>query len=912
MPPIPSVRTARVAALATLALTLALTPDRPRAAEGAAFEVVTLENGLSLLLSPSDAHPVVALSGFVTTGGRTEDEYYQGSLHYIEHLIFKGGTPNLPPTEFRKKMSLLGREAGGYTWDDEINFGFEVPRENFREALETYREALLDLQFEEKWFEDEKRVVIQEMTRRFEEPRRMVYNAWNETAFQVHPYRRPVIGSEKAVVELDLDRTWEYYKERFTPNHMILAISGDFEVEATVALLREVWGGERPGPESFELGLVEPEQTGPRRRVDHAPQATNTHLLVGAVTPGGLHEDTPALVLLAELLEDESYGLSRYLIQQEKWVTSVSAQHYAMRDYSTLRVLARLEPEKAAAVSSFIEAFLCDFDPTIVPAPVFEETRRRLLFEEARARMTNAGRAGRIGFLASRHGIETALHWEESLRAVTPEAVRDAKNRWIGPRRIVTALVHPDTFDPSSSLDRNVEPGAPDAPATPDLAVSGALLPPKTDPLTHEKTDEADGVHRYVYVNGLRLLVRPTDASPLIAVTGRVLGGQWIEPEGMEGINLFTAELGARFTRRWNREEASRLFASLPISLTAHASVGSRANTSMNVDYRDSGAHHVLGLAPQWRESLAVLKETLFFPDFATDELEKLRGDLLDDIRSLPENNLEYIKQQFYVAAYDGHPYGRPTRGTEESLAAITVEDLRRFHRENWTPDRTVVTVVGDVDPDEVAAWIATRWSDLEATESGPRTIDPAAWATEWNPPSDRQVLALGKNYWTVNWGRRGATADDEAWVPSVVLGRMAGNDHFYRYVYGEGVSYRSWIRFWQHLGPGAWIIENDVKRERFDEILAMFDEDLVRYSTTGFEEKEFADAVQRLANAHILDMQNNGRLAWRLARAEGNGLGFRRVTRRADDLRSVSHAVVQDLAKEVFAPEKILRMVQQ
>ena len=222
-------------------------PVPARADEDEPFQTIVLDNGLTLLLAPSSAHPVIALSLFVTTGGRTEDEYFQGSLHYIEHLVAKGGTPNLPPTRFRKEMALLGREAGGWTWDDEINFGFEVPKENFREALGVFREAMLDLRFEQQWFDDEKKVVLQEMRTGLEQPSNMIFQAWDELAFTLHPYGRTVIGTEKAINDLDMHRTEEYYRERFTPNHIILSLAGDFEPEQMVRWIEEQWGNLKPG-----------------------------------------------------------------------------------------------------------------------------------------------------------------------------------------------------------------------------------------------------------------------------------------------------------------------------------------------------------------------------------------------------------------------------------------------------------------------------------------------------------------------------------------------------------------------------------------------------------------------------------------------------------------------------------------
>jgi zinc protease len=881
-----------------------------RAADGSPFATVTLDNGLTVLLAPTSAHPVIAASAYVTTGGRTEDEYFQGSLHYIEHLVYKGGTPNFAPTEFRKKIALLGQESGGWTWDDEINFGFEAPKENFAEGLEALREALLDLEYEEEWFEAEKEVVIQELTQGLEDPDDMIWTNWDRLAFQVHPYGRSVIGTEKAIRDLEMKRTERYYRDRFTPNHMILSIAGDFEADEMVRLVRSVWGDEEPGPPSFELGLTEEVQTGPRSRVDRTGKASDSRILTGFVVPGGSHPDAAALDLLATLLDDRSHGLPQYLVEQEKWVVSVGSSFYAMRDHGVFTVSSRVDPVKADAVTRFVHRFLLDFDVTKLPPAAFEEARQRVLFAEARERDTASDRAHRFGFLVSRCGREGAEQLLDRYRTLTAAEVQAAKEAWLVADRLVTATLHPEGFDLASSEKRNVEPRAPRAAAAPDLDVAGALRPAEGRPLAYVETAVADGVHLYTFANGLRLIVQPTDASELLAVSGRVLGGQWVEPDDRPGINRFVSELGMRATRRWDREGFTRLLGSRSIQAGAHAPSTSRANTSRNQDYRDAAAHHFVGLEEQWPAMLACLKETLFFPKFAAKEIEKLREDQLTEIRSLPENNLEYIKQEFYVRAFAGHPYGRPTVGTEESVAALGEKELAAFHSTNWKPERTVVSVVGNVDAAAVAEWVSARWADLPDVAAEPGRIEAAA-ATGWTGSTGTGSLDLGKEYWTVNWGRPGAACGEGAWFPSVVLSRIAGNDHFYKYVYGEGVSYRSWIRFWDQLGPGAWILENDVKRDRFDEILGMFEEDLARYSTRGFTKREFADAVQRLVNGHVLDAQNNAMQAWNLAVAEGNGAGFRRHTGATDSLRAVGYDEVQSLSRDVFEPAGVYRLVQ-
>src|SRR5262249_21281393 len=138
----------------------------------------------------------------------------------------------------------------------------------------------------------------------------------------------------------------------------------------------------------------------------------------------------------------------------------------------------------------------------------------------------------------------------------------------------------------------------------------------------------------------------------------RILGGQWVEPGGKDGINRFVAEMGMRETRRWGPEEFQALLRSRSIRANDDVSVGSRANTSRNVDYRDAAGNHYVGRSTEWPTLLACLKETVFFPKFDPKEVEKCRQDLVTNAKLLPENQLEYIKQEFYRAAFQGYPYG--------------------------------------------------------------------------------------------------------------------------------------------------------------------------------------------------------------------------------------------------------------
>ena len=143
---------------------------------------------------------------------------------------------------------------------------------------------------------------------------------------------------------------------------------------------------------------------------------------------------------------------------------------------------------------------------------------------------------------------------------------------------------------------------------------------------------------------------------------------------------------------------------------------------------------HATVLKEDLGKAARLLFELATEPTFPDDEIETERGVVLDEIISYKDNPVEDIYDKFEGKLFEGHPLGNPILGTSASVKRITPDDLRRFVRTFFTPDRMAFTVVADVDEkvlEKRALRLAEKLFGKEITSPAPpvrndnRTVIP-------------------------------------------------------------------------------------------------------------------------------------------------------------------------------------------
>ncbi|HUQ11854.1 MAG TPA: pitrilysin family protein [Steroidobacteraceae bacterium] len=220
---------------------------------------------------------------------------------------------------------------------------------------------------------------------------------------------------------------------------------------------------------------------------------------------------------------------------------------------------------------------------------------------------------------------------------------------------------------------------------------------------------------RFVLPNGLTVVLVPKKDVPMIAFSGFVRGGSLADPAGKPGVGSLVAGLLDRGAgKRTAFEFADALEG---VGGTFNAGAGAEA-ISFNGEF----------LARDRALMIELLADALMRPAFDEKEFAAYRDREIEFIKSAKDSDPSQIVGIYGRAALFGsHPYGRPQGGSERSLAAITLADVRNYHAQNFGADKATVVFAGDLD----AAWMKQaltaafgKWAKASAPA---RKLDAAA-----------------------------------------------------------------------------------------------------------------------------------------------------------------------------------------
>ncbi len=158
----------------------------------------TLDNGLRVVIEENHTSPVVALEAWVDVGSASEPPDLAGIAHVFEHMLFKG-TERRAVGEIARDVESVGGDINAWTSFDETVYHLVLPSRHFGEGLDILSDALQNSAFDPAELERELKVVLEELKQGEDSPARVSSQSLFATAYQRHPYRRPVIGAVRTV-----------------------------------------------------------------------------------------------------------------------------------------------------------------------------------------------------------------------------------------------------------------------------------------------------------------------------------------------------------------------------------------------------------------------------------------------------------------------------------------------------------------------------------------------------------------------------------------------------------------------------------------------------------------------------------------------------------------------------------------
>lgn len=234
-------------------------------------------------------------------------------------------------------------------------------------------------------------------------------------------------------------------------------------------------------------------------------------------------------------------------------------------------------------------------------------------------------------------------------------------------------------------------------------------------------------IARRTLVNGLELRAVRHRSVPVVSVVLLVPGGSSVDPADRHGLVSITAGL---------LDEGSRGQSALEIA-DRIARIGGDLDVEAGMDAV------VVGLTTLDRfceTGMELMREVVVEPNLSGDDFTRIRNLRLERLKQMKDHASALAERAFARALYGSHPYGHLSIGSEPSLTAMTLDEVRAMHAAHFRPAGATLVMVGD-RPEEELLDLAARTFDAWRPAASAMTIDRAAALTE---PSPASPLTLG------------------------------------------------------------------------------------------------------------------------------------------------------------------------
>ncbi len=396
-----------------------------------------LDNGLRVVLSPDRTVPTVAIAVYYDVGSRNEVRGRSGFAHLFEHMMFQG-SENVAKGEHFSLIMNRGGSMNGTTSHDRTNYFETLPSNELALGLWLEADRMRSLAVTAENFENQRQVVMEEWRQSYgNQPYALSFLRINELAYGDYwPYAHSTIGEMADLENAPLSAVQEFFDSYYAPNNAVLSISGDFDPDEAMALVRRHFGNipSREVP-PYRPGELAP-QTSERTDTMLDPRAQLPGFHVAWHIPPMREADHYALEMLGLILGDgESSRLYQELVKERELVQSIFVGTDDRRGPDLFSVWAIVAGgHTAAEVRPHIYAQLERVAREGVTARELQKAQNRLRSTFVFGLQSNLQRAQRLAEYETYWGDAALIRGElDRYLAVTNDDIRRVAGQYFAP-----------------------------------------------------------------------------------------------------------------------------------------------------------------------------------------------------------------------------------------------------------------------------------------------------------------------------------------------------------------------------------------------------------------------------------------------------------------------------------------------
>ncbi|MGB8843114.1 MAG: pitrilysin family protein [Aliidongia sp.] len=312
-------------------------------------------------------------------------------------------------------------------------------------------------------------------------------------------------------------------------------------------------------------------------------------------------------------------------------------------------------------------------------------------------------------------------------------------------------------------------------------------------------------------------------------------------------------------------------------------------------------------LSPHRDDVFQLLQLSLTEPRFDDAAVERVRAQLDQLIDAQEQNPDGLATLTWFRAQFPDHPYGRSRYGTKESIAGITIADLKAFAKTRLGRDRLEIAVVGDITPADLAGLLDRTFGGLPATAAIAQ--NPADRA-----PADAGKIMLIKKpvpQSVIRFGEQGIGIHDHDVYAAMVVNYLLGGSPFTSRL-GDEVREKRGLAY--TIGTGTAHYDHadllmgfvGTQNAKAAETVKIIRTEWAKMRDEAPDAKAVADAKTYLIGSYVLGLDSTGAIAERLLGLQQNGFPSDYITERAKLVAAVTVDDVKRVAKRLLDPAKL------
>jgi zinc protease len=306
-------------------------------------------------------------------------------------------------------------------------------------------------------------------------------------------------------------------------------------------------------------------------------------------------------------------------------------------------------------------------------------------------------------------------------------------------------------------------------------------------------------------------------------------------------------------------------------------------------------------LNDQRERAFDLLRMSLTQARFDSEPVERVRAQVLSNLRRQTTSPNEIASKAWWAAAYPNHPYGRQVDGTLETVPRIAVDDLRAYTKHVFARDGLKVAVVGDIDAVAAGAMLDKVFGGLPAKADLAAVPDVA--------PQDlgkRIVVPLDVPQAVVTIGGPGIARKDPEFMAAYIANHILGGGSFSSRLYKEvrekrGLAYGVYDSLVWLEHTAVILGGTGTRADRAAESLEIIQREMSRFAETGPTEAELTEAKSYLKGSYALGLDTSTKIAAQLVQIQIDDLGIDYIARRGTMIDAVTLDDTKRAAKRLF-----------